>query len=216
MGRYFDFFATKQDSLDLLLVLEKKSPLFYARWGYYPAREAPTYHTASELSDLGIVIRPHKGANRYIIFPEPVSLEFREVHRNSGKTDYVTTPPKGAPWVWFSSGGRYGEECLITGTVETGMTDRIGLRFFDRFCRAIRARFTRAERPRRVNCVGRISYVGPEALQLLLGGMRCTDSMSSPRLLDFKVARGWRPEKPRRTPIRLSESRDKTPPALER
>jgi hypothetical protein len=199
MGRYFDFFATKQDSLDLLLALERRSPLFYARWGYYPRPEAPTYHTATELPDLGAVKRPRKGENRYLVFPEPVRLDFREVHRNSGETDHVTAPPNGVPWVWFHSGGRYGEECLITGTVETGMTDRIGLRFFDRFCRAIRGGFTRAERPKTASCVGRISYVGPEALDLLLGGVRFTDSTSSPRLLDFKVARGWRPEKHRRT-----------------
>ena len=125
MGHYFDFFATKQDSLDLLLSLEKKSPLFYARWGYYPAPQAPTFDSVAELPDLGLVTRPHKGDNRYIVFPNRVQLDFRSVPRKNGETDYVTIPPKGTPWVWFSSGGHYlGEEnrpeCVITGIVETG------------------------------------------------------------------------------------------------
>jgi len=79
------------------------------------------------------------------------------------------------------------------------MTDRIGLWFFDRICRAIRSTFTRAERPKRANCVARIGYVGPEAMELLLGGMRFTDGISSPRTLDFKVPRGWKPEGRRRS-----------------
>jgi len=204
MGRYFDFFATKQDSRDLLLSLERKSRLFYAHWGSYPTPKAPTFASVSELPDLGLVTRPHKGDNRYIVFPKRVQLDFLEVPRKNGATDYVTIPPKGAPWVWFSSGGHYlGEvnrpECVITGIVETGMTDRVGLRFFDRICRAIRSKFTRAARPKRANCVGRFGYVGPEALELLLAGIRFTDSISAPRTLDFKVARGWKPEERPRT-----------------
>lgn len=139
-------------------------------------------------------LHPRKGENRYIIFPERVHLDFREVHRKGGRTDYVTAPPEGAPWVWFSSGGRYGADCLITGEVTTGMTDRIGLRFFDRICHAIRSKFIRTERPKRAHRAGRIGYVGPEAVQLLLAGVRFTDSISSPRSLDFSVARGWKPE----------------------
>lgn len=194
MGRHFDFFATKQDALDLLLGLERKSPLVFVRWGYYPTPEAPTYATAAELPDLGSPTQPRKGGNRYIVFPQSVCIDFRQVSRNGGETDFVTTPPDGMPWVWFSSGGQWKDECLITGAVETGMSDAVGLRFFDRFPRAIRSQFTRVERPKLADCVGRISYIGPEALELLRGGMRFTDSISSPRVLDFRLYHDLKPE----------------------
>src|SRR5262245_4885683 len=38
MSRYTAFYATRPDSLDLLLSLEKRAPLYYVRWGHYSSR----------------------------------------------------------------------------------------------------------------------------------------------------------------------------------
>jgi hypothetical protein len=193
MSRYSAFFATKQDSLDLLLSLEKRSPLFYVRWGCYPSRKVPMYETASDIPDLGTAEHGRKGDNRYLVLPTKSTLTFYRSTNVVTGTEYTPQSRGNSPYVFFHSGGIYRDECLITGEVETAFDTREALRFFDRFYRAIRTRFTRVEHPW-------CSAIGPEALGLLRAGMRFTAGFASPRTHDFKLPSGWRPAEPGAAP----------------
>lgn len=189
MSRSVEFFATRQDSLQLLQTLEESSPLFYVRWGHYAEPQAPTYSTASEIPDLGVPSRPRKSEDRYLVFPEQVPVRFRELTGSTGTPEFITEAPAGVPWVHWHSGGLYGKECLVEGIIETALSNPHELRLFDSFYRAIRKRFLRIESSKMGT-----SYVGMEALELLRGRMRFVrNSNSSPRILDFKLPRGWRP-----------------------
>jgi hypothetical protein len=183
------FFATRQDLLDVLQSVEENSPLYYVRWGHYPSPTAPTYSSAAEVPDLGTPSRPRRGEDRYFVFPRWVPLIFREVNRSAGPPKFETQPPANVPWAHLHSGGLYGEECLVEGIVESPLTGREELRLFDTLSRAIRRRFTRVQSSK----MG-ASCVGTEALRLLRGGLRFVrGSLSSPRSMDFKLPRGWRP-----------------------
>lgn len=192
MSRHIAFFATRQDSLDLLLYVEERTPLWYVRWGHYPSPEAPTYETASDIPDLGIARIGLKGETRYIVFPPASALTF-DKSEGAGVIRYEPVPRTESPYVFFHSGGLFRDECLITGYVGTSSESREGVCFFDRLYRALRRRFVRVGS-------GYRSLVGPEALGLLQAGMRFTDSVTSPRTLDFKRPRGWRPAEPGATP----------------
>jgi hypothetical protein len=193
MSRHITFFATRQDSLDLLLYVEERAPLRYVRWGHYPSPEAPTYETASDIPDLGIARYGRKGESRYIVFPPTSALMF-DKSEGAGVV-YEPIPRTDSPYVFFHTGGLFRDECLITGYVATASESREGIRLFDRFYRALRTRFVRVGS-------GYRSLVGPEALGLLQAGMRFTDSVTSPRTLDFKLPRGWRAAEPGAAPDR--------------
>jgi hypothetical protein len=198
MGRSIAFFTTKQDLLDVLQSVEEDSPLYYVRWGYYPSPTAPTFSSASEVPELGTPTRPHRGEDRYFVFPRWVPLIFREVNRSTGVTEFATEPPANVPWVHLHSGGLYGEEGLVEGIIESPLTRREELRLFDTLSRAIRKRFMRVESSNMGT-----SYVGPQALKLLRGGMRFVrNSILSLKDLDFELPRGWRPAEPDAAPDR--------------
>jgi hypothetical protein len=201
MSRYSAFFATKQDSLDLLLSIEKRSPLFYVRWGHYPSRQVPTYETASDLPDLGTPEFGGKGDNRYLVLPNRSALAFSRYTNDIRGVTYVTQSRGYSPYVFFHSGGIYRGECLITGEVETNFDTREVLCFFHRFYRALRERFTRGVwgAARRGRCD---RAIGPEALSLLRGGMRFTDDYARTPESDYKLPPGWRPAGPGAAPDR--------------
>ena len=191
MSRGCAFFATRQDSLDLLLSLEKRSPLYYVRWGHYPSRaDAPRYETAADIPDLGTSESGFKEDVRYLVLPTRSTLTFYKHKGPPGPDEYEPQTRGNSAYVFFHSGGLYRDECLITGTVWTAFETREAIRFFDRFYRAIRARFVRVGS-------GYRSYVGPGALALLQAGMRFTDSVGSLRSLDFTLPDDWpRPNQP--------------------
>jgi hypothetical protein len=149
----------------------KKAPLLYVRWGgWYPTPEAPHCDSASEIPDLGTASHGRKGDNRYLVFPKGVKVLFRKIERANGKTDYEPVSPVNTPCVHFHSGGIYRDDCLISGVVETGQVGREGIRFFERFYRAIRTCFTRVESARRAGWAARISHIGPGAAGVVASG----------------------------------------------
>ena len=147
VSRHIAFFATRQDSLDVLLYVEERAPLRYVRWGGYPSPEAPTYEKASDIPDLGIARIGLKGETRYIVFPPTSALMF-DKSEGAGIIRYEPIPGTDSPYVFFHSGGLFRDECLITGYVGTSSESREGIRFFDRFYRALRTRFVRVGRQR--------------------------------------------------------------------
>jgi hypothetical protein len=190
MGRNLEFFATKQDSLELLEFLEQKSPLFYVRWGYYPSRDVPSYSSAAQIPELGAPTYPRRGEDRYFIFSKPVKVRFRTIQRDTGEKRYVTRPPDGVPWVHLHSGGMYGEDLMVEGIIETAAYKREEMQLFNLLYRTIRKRFTRVESTNMGT-----SHVGQQALELLRGGMRFVrGGYDNPRDMDFKLPRGWQPE----------------------
>ena len=147
MSRHNAFFATRQDSLHLLRNVEEREPLRYVQWGHYPSPEAPTYERASDISDLGVARIGRKGENRYVVFPPTSALTF-DKSEGAGVIRYEPIPRTDSPYVFFHSGGLFGDECLITGYIGTSSESREGIRFFDRFYRALRTRFVRVGRQR--------------------------------------------------------------------
>jgi hypothetical protein len=189
MTRRCAFFATRQDSLNLLLEVEKGCPLLYVRWGFYPEPEAPTYETATGIPDLG-TSRGRKADICYLVLPRGSELCFDKSGLGDTPVTYGPIPPGGdSQYVHFYGGGVYRGECLITSLIQTASESREGLRFYDRFYRALRTRFHRVGS-------GYRNLVGSDALELLRSGMRFTDGCRSPRRLDFKLPRGWRPAAP--------------------
>ena len=184
MSRSITFFATKQDSLDLLLYLEKNSPLFYVRWGWYASRrDVPRYETAANIPDLGTAEFGRKGDNRYLVLPSKSTLTFQRnvnVYRGS---EYSPVSRRYSPYIHFHSGGVYREECLIPGELYTNFDTREALAFFNRFRRAFRTRFTAVPDPW---CGGRANLaIGPEALALFRAGMRFTSGYTMAPAYDY-------------------------------
>jgi hypothetical protein len=182
------FFATRKDSLGLLLALEEKSPLYYVRWGYYGSPTAPVYFSAAEIPDLGLPTRPRRGEDRYFVFPRWVPLIFRQFTRDDGVDQFVTMPPANVPWVHLHSGGLHGDDCMVLGQIETALSRKEDLRFFEAINREIRKRFIKVK----------TTLVGAEALELLRARRTrfVVNGIGQPPSLDFKLPRGWRPAEP--------------------
>ena len=131
MSRYAVFYATRQDSLDLLLYLEGRAPLVYVRWGHYDSPSAPTYMTAADVPDLGTAEHGRKGDNRYLVLPTRATLKFYK-HRGPGGPEYEPQTRGNSPYVFFHSGGVFRGKCLIAGEVWTAFENRdVGRRAAD-------------------------------------------------------------------------------------
>jgi hypothetical protein len=190
MGRTVMFFATKKDSLALLLALEEKSPLYYVRAGYYNSPTAPVYSSAAEIPDLGAPTRPHRGSDRYFVFARSVPLIFHKFTLKDGVDKFEVMAPENVSWVHLHSGGLHGDDCMVMGVIETALSRSEDLRLFEAINRAIRKRFTQVK-----SSGGRTTHVGPEALELLRARRTrfIVNGISQPPSLDFKLPRGWRP-----------------------
>jgi len=186
MPKRIEHFSTRADAMELLGNIEAVRPIWYVKTGVYSTPVCPTYTSAIQIAELGSTLRPDRtSSDRYMVFPVPVDVVFREVSQNAGHTLYMLDPWKNPPCLLFTCGGIFesgaeDERCLIAGLIETAYKDSELAGLLSLFSRSIKKGYTRFQRP------GLDSFVGPEALALLRSGWRLTESRSSPPILDLK------------------------------
>lgn len=173
------FYATTADMLGLLEELDQSLPLRYALCGnflscdYDPAQSC--FDTGREIPHLGLADAESSIACKsYLTQMRPTTMIPRMIDGNDGRRvciDQLRNPDS----VIFTPGGVWTGTVLLQGRVATSSSSEISSALMREFRTGLKKCF-RAIRGCRL---------GPEAMQLLRGGMRLTTAVQSPREHDF-------------------------------
>lgn len=98
VAKRIELFSTHEDAVGLLGMVESDSSLCYVKVGSYFAPVCPSYTSAIHIPNLGSTSHPDRtSSDRYMIFPQPTDVVFREVIQNAGGKLYMVDPWKNPP-----------------------------------------------------------------------------------------------------------------------
>lgn len=186
MARSVRHFSLRDDALALLGKLEKTRKLFFVLERWFRSPEPPVYHSASDIPNLGIATVPAQlGADCYLVYDHVVKkIVLQETSGPDGVIWYSVNVSKMPPFVFFTCGGLFEDECMISGIIETAWGDKRTLSLYRAFVSALKNLYIHVPDPYDV-------YIGPQALELRKAGLRFTQSKGMVRSQDIK----WKPPK---------------------
>jgi hypothetical protein len=174
MSRWVDIYSTRKDALALLLALEARGAVQYALKGMFRSAKTPVYGNAAAIPKLGVASLPHSGGvGGYLILPAGVAVVRRQYRRVGMGVRYLVDPTGNPECVRIVCGGQYRKVGLVRGSIVTKDDNPGAERLFGRLYRLVRKLYTKA-RSRAA------TYVGPEAMKLLLSGGRLSGNLNVP------------------------------------
>lgn len=171
------FFATTEDLLPVLLEVEKKHRIKYARFGHHDSAYVECHASASALPTL-FLPAPHESAlacSAYLVTWLDAPVRPRRISRNDGTTVWSVDQLENEASTVLRHGGRLDADVLLSGEVRTVHKDPAAQKLQRAFDTAIRKHFTKIQAFR----------VGKQAESLLDAGIRLTDAKQSPRRYDL-------------------------------
>jgi hypothetical protein len=173
-----DFFATRDDLVAGLEIVESTFELKYVLEGMFESPSPSLYNSAFMVDDLGIaqfVDRNHEKS--YLVIDAKADVCVRTVPQANGAIRYCVDLKGNPTGCTFRPGGRYKEQCIIDGYIgtATGNPDSINLSRF--LAREVCRGFKKVQS----------YYVGAEALRLLGEGVRLTPSFRSSSEFDLRL-----------------------------
>jgi hypothetical protein len=171
------FFATKLDLEPGLDRIEAKHDLQYARCGHYSKDVAEVFATWWDIPDLGLNSTGDHLGTAYLVLPKSEKVTLEKNSLKDGRTVFVLDQRLN-PLSWvFRPGGKFGEEALICGHIETCSDSSKAAELRRDFAEAVVKGFERIGNYR----------VGPKAAELLDSGFRLvTIGVGSPREYDLR------------------------------
>jgi hypothetical protein len=172
------FFATPDDLLPVLLVVEARQSLAYTLCEHLNEPRADRFYTARELPTLfqpapfeSSVLGPD-----YLVTESETGIVLRQLSRYEGKDrwaiDQLTNPDSTV----LRHGGLYGDNVLLRGEIRTASKTKVAARLQRAFDTAIRKQFVRFG----------WCYVGRQAEALLDSGYRLTATQQCPSESDLR------------------------------
>lgn len=188
MKRIF-FYATKRDILSITNIVEQKNTLKYilAQHYFHPkyvTSGAPTFDSATAISDLGVAAGSQTGrCERYIVAEsstliEPVTSQVRSAQPRGGVLVAAYDMGNCPDCIEFNAGGLWQETVLINGLIQTWSDSKSAQQLMRQFMSAIKKNF--GER------IGAY-WVGPEAFEFLKHGGRLTLNVDASASFDLKI-----------------------------
>lgn len=175
MAKHLPFYATRADLVDALLAAESAGDFKYVYVSFLESESdhGRSFDSAYELplgdSPTGDCLTDPK----FLIVPDGLEVRSRSTATRRMIIDESANPAA----VLLRPGGRYSNNCLISGEFAT-LAQQPGARvLFERLSEAVRRRF---------EDVGAYA-VGPEAHKLLVKGARLTPGVNRPRAQDLSV-----------------------------
>jgi len=173
------FFATKEDIVPILLLVEANGPLKYERKGNFLKADIDSiciFNSGVEIPTLGrATANSSHACETYLVADSgtPITLNF--LRGNNGVERVSVDQRLNPDTVTFTAGGVWNEEILLHGRVATASESDTAQTLIKRFQSAIKKHFTKV----------RAFYVGPQAMESLARGVRLTISAQSPRSIDL-------------------------------
>ena len=176
-GKILVFFATKNDMLSLVEVIDESSSLNITRAGAVADGDLKAFNRLVDIPGLGVSLHPTNVLNDFYLICKPgVKVSLREVSRRQGGVRYILDQKENLDAVVFRPGGEYFEEGIVVSEVSTIYRSGDSLELFKLFEKKIKKKFSRI----------RSYYVGPEACEALAKGVRLCTALSSPEEYDLK------------------------------
>lgn len=173
------FYATAQDLGEVLSSLEAQKDLQYTLAGLFDSKELQAFSSYRDIPDLGRAFHRSAVANRqYLVSLRGTVLRIRDVPQYSGGVLFAVDLKLNEDSIVFSPGGRYGNDVMLYGMVGTlsPPPSAASKSLYSFIAKGFRKDFKRV----------REYFVGPEALDLMTGGVRLAMDATSPPEFDLK------------------------------
>lgn len=175
------FFATKDDLLSMITLVERNGSLRYVQMGNFLSSEVEArfniLETGAELPCLGKASADSSAACEAFLVCDPnTTINLRTVEGSDVErvcVDQFFNPDS----VEFKPGGIWGDDILLYGRVGTASESQASQALMKRFQAAIRKSFLKIKS----------YYVGPQAMTLLESGKRLTIAAQSPKQFDLTL-----------------------------
>jgi hypothetical protein len=173
----FLFYATAADLAPLLSSLEAHQNLQYTLKGLFETNRLQTYLSHADIPDFGRASFPSAVSNpSYLVSSRGAVVRVRDVPQRAGGTLFAVDQKLNRNTINFWPGGRYGNDLLLYGEVNTISNSAPSTSLYDLLIKLFRQRFVQV----------REFLVGPEAFSLAKTGVRLTLSASTPSEFDLK------------------------------
>jgi hypothetical protein len=174
--RQIVFFATKDDLLPMLCVVEAHASLNYALAGNFQKPGLEEYSNGAEIPNLGrATCESAVSSDTYLVYPRSLPIEVRVLEGDGGAKRYCVDQLLNPDTVGFTPAGVWNDEVMLYGRVATASDSAGSQALMRRFHTAIKKRFARVKG----------YYVGTQAYALLKAGKRLTIAEQSPREFDL-------------------------------
>jgi hypothetical protein len=175
------FYATARDLGGVLSSLEAQEGLQYTLAGSFDTKELKTYLSYRDIPDLGQAFHRSAVANRqYLVSLKGTVLRIRDVPQNSGGVRFAVDLLLNEDSIVFSPGGRYRDDVMLYGMIGTLSPPSVASKNLYTFvAKAFRKNFKKVME----------YFVGPEALDLMAGGVRLTLDATTPPEFDLNRRR---------------------------
>jgi hypothetical protein len=175
------FYATAQDLSGVLYSLEAQKDLQYNLAGLFDSKELQelqTYLSYRDIPNLGQAFHRSAVANRqYLVSLKGTVLRIEDVPQYSGGILFSISLKLNEDSIAFSPGGQYRNDVMLYGMVGTLSPPSAASKSLYTFvAKGFRTDFKRV----------REYFVGPEALDLMAGGVRLAMDATSPPEFDLK------------------------------
>jgi hypothetical protein len=172
------FYATAQDLSGVLSSLEAQKELQYTLAGLFKSKELQTYLSYRDIPDLGRAFHRSAVANcRYLLSPKGTAMRVEDVPQYSGGILFSVSLKLNEDSIAFSPGGRYGNDVILYGMAGTlSPPSPASKSLYSFVAKGFRKDFKRV----------REYFVGPEALDLMAGGVRLAMDATSPPEFDLR------------------------------
>jgi hypothetical protein len=175
------FYATRDDLIELLELVESKGQMKYARMGNFASADVKngplTFESGSQIPDLGKASADSSTACEAFLVCHPqtliISREIQGVCGNRICIDQLANPDS----IEFKPAGIRNDNAMLHGRIGTASDSQFSQFLMKRFEVAIKRSFLKI----------RAYYVGPNAFRLLASGKRFTISLQSDRIFDLTM-----------------------------
>jgi hypothetical protein len=174
------FFALPDDLLGVFEKVESRRAVSFVLAGMFETPRFDVFHAGVGLPTLRLpACRQSIECPTYLVLPASTRVNVRSVSQRAGGTRYAIDQLENPDSVTFTHGGVYSQGVLISGRVATISSTPVGKQLQAAFSNAIGKLFSK------VNAF----YVGAGAMELLRGGSRLTQNVSSPPEYDLQRPR---------------------------
>jgi hypothetical protein len=157
---------------------ESEVPLQYVLRGMFKSPAPTIYFSALDIPNFAISGDGHYiGADEFLVFKAGAEINVEEIPQNKGGVLYDISLMVNPTSFSFKPSGKFGENTIIEGDVNTATGDPTSIPFCKWFWRRLGAGFKKVD-----HC-----YVGPEAYRLLEAGWRLTKAAQCPPEYDLRL-----------------------------
>ena len=171
------FYATSQDLVPVLALMESKNNIKYTKCGMFHDDRPESYGSYADICDLGKAVHPNALGNPcYLLSAQKEAIQVQRIPQRSGGVLFAVDQRQNPDTITFRPSGRFGSDFILYGTVGTVSQSAASKALYVFAAKALRKSFTRQEE----------FLVGPEARELWNSGVRLTIGASSPPEFDLR------------------------------